>query len=57
MPPGKDPEPPTVLKKHLFENPDILTQSEKALPEGYGTAVIGEIQTDAITSEINKIGL
>jgi hypothetical protein len=41
--PANDPEPPTVLKKHLYHNPDILTQSEKAIPHGSGTAVVGDV--------------
>lgn len=31
-PMGYDPEPPASLKKHLYDNPDILTRSERAIP-------------------------
>jgi hypothetical protein len=42
-PAGSDPEPPSALKRHLFENPDILSQSDKQLPFGQGTAVVGNV--------------
>lgn len=29
VPDGNEPEPPEILRKHLFDNPDILTKSEK----------------------------
>jgi len=40
---GYDPEPPASLKKHLYDNPDILTRSERAIPQGAGSAVVGDI--------------
>ena len=57
-PEGLEPEPPKTLKKHLFDNPDILTNSEKNLPPGAGTAVIGfEEQVDDLASEVLRLGL
>ena len=56
-PTGPEPEPPAVLKKHLFDNPDILTQSEQRLPPGAGTAVVGYDSSADLHEEVLKMGL
>lgn len=35
-----------ILKKHIFENPDILTKSEKELYNGFGSAIVGDLEPD-----------
>lgn len=44
-----------MLKKHLFNNPDILTKSEKALPFGAGTAVVGDIDQEKLAHDIMQM--
>lgn len=45
-PDGLEPEPPLILKKHIFQNPNVLTKSEKELYHGYGSAIVGDLEAD-----------
>jgi hypothetical protein len=56
LPEGNDPEPPEVLRKHLFDNPDILTKSEKSFQKrNANSAVVGDLESEPTREFVSYI--
>ena len=48
VPTVEDPVPPRVLRRHLFENPGILTESEKAIPTAQGEEALIVVDSETV---------